>query len=259
VGSISLNKLYDRGSAIHYDEVRTGHSHLWEVINERYPFPAKGAVADIGCGTGNESQFLARYIDTPLTLIDKSVSMLNAAQVKLGEQAVYIQADASKAIGVIPDCSYDYLVCSFVYHHIQSKQDFFKEMFRILKPDGRFVVLGATLEQALVKPLAVFFPGLKECDGLRYLALDDLIEVFCRAGFAKVETLPVLFEKRTMDESYLAAISPEKDSGLKSLSNAQLEDGLTRIHRQLKNPLSVDVYRTILTGIRSRLTSDSEP
>lgn len=97
-------------------------------------------IADLGCGTGHLLPFLA---DTGahVTGIDREAAMLDVARARTeGLERVTLRRGLLDALP-LPDASVDLAVAAFVLHHIRDLPPVFGEMARVLRPDGRVVIL----------------------------------------------------------------------------------------------------------------------
>lgn len=246
-----VSHLYDEnGSGAVYDQCRRGHRDVIEEIMRMFPLPQDGQILDAGCGTGNESVLLQTLAGRPIWCCDRSMDMLHAAKAKLknGRRAVLGDFEHLRAFG---DRKFAYVFSSFTYHHARSHEQFFREMFRILRPSGRFVLLCGTLEQESEKPLVLFFPSLKCIDARRYLSLEKLIEVFWSSGFVGVEHKSIYFETRRTDCKYLERVKKGKvDSSLSLVPRPEWRKGIRAFEAQTGSPKIFDIYRTVISGIR---------
>lgn len=84
-------------------------------------------ILDVGCGNGFLSQL---YPNFDVTGIDISDGMLAHNPHK------WIKASADSI--PFPDNSYDYVVCRSLLHHLEHPEEALKEMFRVLKPGGKW-------------------------------------------------------------------------------------------------------------------------
>jgi ubiquinone/menaquinone biosynthesis C-methylase UbiE len=138
-------QTYDDKWSISFDERCVDYARgRFEAITGS-PDPLPYAVAlELGAGTGFFSLNLkqAGVLDE-VHVTDLSPGMVEAAQanaVKLGFQVEGRVADAER----IPydDNTFDIVVGHAVIHHIPDVEAAFREMLRVLKPGGRFVVAG---------------------------------------------------------------------------------------------------------------------
>lgn len=238
----------DSGSV--YDQCRRGHPEVINTITRMFPLPLDGEILDVGCGTGNETVLLQAIAGRPIWFCDKSEAMLRIATAKLGNTERAVLADFQD-MRAFRDHQFAYIFTSFTYHHARDPQGFFREMFRLLRPSGRFVLFGATREQARQKPLALFFPSLRDVDDTRYLPIEDLLESFRLAGFASVRHESIHFETRRMDQDYVDRIKKRRvDSTLCLLSEAEFLQGIREIESGADPHTEFDIHRTVISGIR---------
>jgi len=104
---------------------------------------------DFGCGAGRSSRFLER-LDFQTTGIDISAQMLANAR-QLDPDGDYRQVEDS---GSVPfaDSIFDLAFSAFTFDNIptyKKKEILFSELRRVLKPDGRLILLVSTPEMYL--------------------------------------------------------------------------------------------------------------
>jgi len=95
------------------------------------------SVLEVGCGTGCDLLQFAKNgaIATGVDLTQKHIEL---ARMRVGELAEVHQADARRL--VFPDNSFDYVYSHGVLHHCDDPAGVVQEMFRVLRPGGRFNV-----------------------------------------------------------------------------------------------------------------------
>lgn len=99
-------------------------------------------IADIGCGTGPMLQALAEnWPRATLTGIDLSAAYLQEARRRLGRDPALLCAPAEAM--PLPDESQDAVVSVFMFHELPDKirKAVLREVYRVLKPGGRFVLV----------------------------------------------------------------------------------------------------------------------
>lgn len=143
---------------------------------------------DIGCGTG---QFLVQAAHEFSNLgcfgLDLSAKMLDQGQERLarvGDQVTVVRGDSERL--PFADGSFDVVTCCHSFHHYPRQQAAVAEMFRVLRPDGRLLLIDGNRDRLwgwLVFDVAVttIEGGVHHCSGL------ELRELFRLAGFAQVE------------------------------------------------------------------------
>lgn len=105
-----------------------------------HPTDSTMTVLDVGCGTGAH---LEAYIATGATChgIDMSQAMLEQAHDRLGDNAELLHGDATHL--PYDDNRFDLVFTSMILHEMEStvRSDIIAEMARVVKPDGRILVI----------------------------------------------------------------------------------------------------------------------
>jgi len=143
-------------------------------------------VLDLGCGTGTLTLMLKRTIPNAIvTGLDGDPQVLAIAREK--SRGIDIQWDQGLASSLpYPDSAFDRIVTSLVIHHLtqDDKRRAFKEMYRVLKPDGELHVLDFGAPYSL---LARFMTGYMRRLEEAADNFDGLIPPFImEAGFGSV-------------------------------------------------------------------------
>lgn len=94
-------------------------------------------VLEIGCGTGCDLLQFARN-GADATGVDITPMHLELARQRVGSLAKVLEADARKL--PFPDASFDYVYSHGVLHHSDEPRRVVDEIFRVLRPGGRFNV-----------------------------------------------------------------------------------------------------------------------
>lgn len=117
------------------------HQQVDAILSHHYGDQDDVQILVVGCGTGYEIQYLAQKHPTwQFTAVDPSHVMLCKAKQHLDKQGVldrirFIHGD-TKSLGATQ--SFDAVLSILVAHFIplESKQNFFKDIFSQLKPNG---------------------------------------------------------------------------------------------------------------------------
>jgi demethylmenaquinone methyltransferase/2-methoxy-6-polyprenyl-1,4-benzoquinol methylase len=96
--------------------------------------PARSAVLDLACGTGDLCRELASQGLRPIG-VDLSFGMLAAART----DAPLVHGDALRL--PFPDGSVDGVTCGFALRNFESLAPFFGELARVVRPGGRIALL----------------------------------------------------------------------------------------------------------------------
>ncbi|MCZ6834204.1 MAG: class I SAM-dependent methyltransferase [Planctomycetota bacterium] len=146
-------------------------------------------VLEIGAGPGHVSQRFAE-MGAIVTGIDFSAQMVAVAQDRYPD-LTFVEADA----GNLPfdDETFDVVIANYVVHHLEHPEKVFKEVSRVLKPNGRFVFAqwGPVEEQTST---SAFVMALETHDEIRPALMGPLHGVTERDVFA-----PMLSEAGLME------------------------------------------------------------
>src|SRR6266513_4154802 len=135
-----MREIFD-ASAVHYDKGMAfteklffGDGRAWACSQ------ARGQVMEIAIGTGRNLPFY--QADVEITGIEISTAMLEIARQRaksLGRQAKLVVGDAQAL--PFPDQHFDTVVCTIALCSIPDERQAVAEVWRVLRPGGRFVVL----------------------------------------------------------------------------------------------------------------------
>ncbi len=106
--------------------------------------PAGSAALDIGCGAGREAVFLASC-GFRTTGVDLSPTALSIAADRANRAGVRVDWRTGNALALpVPDASIDLATDRGCFHHIDDadRPQFVREVARVLKPGGRFLLRG---------------------------------------------------------------------------------------------------------------------
>lgn len=142
---------------------------LFHYIKDTLQIPERSVFADIGSGTGIFSEQL---LDNGYRVyaIEPNADMRKKAEEKLSVDQDFISVDGTDSNTTIPNQSVDCITTAQAFHWFNA-QDFKKECCRILKPDGKVLIVYNTRDESA------------ECNK----ALADLHRKYCPdfQGFSK--------------------------------------------------------------------------
>ncbi len=143
-------------------------------------------VLDVGCGTGDLALAAKAAVgETGIVYgIDASSEMITKAKHKADLKAI----DVKFQIGVIekldfPDNEFDVVLSSFMLHHLpdnELKAQGLAEVFRILRPGGRFLAIDINFKRQSL--LTLLHGGAVQSDALQ----DQIPTVLNEIGFANI-------------------------------------------------------------------------
>lgn len=147
----AANKMESETDSVRrdYDRLASSYDRRWRayvdvtlraVVDSLQP-QGQERLVDIACGTGTlERVLLARWPLLQVAGTDISLGMLRQAAAKQGnERAFWVQADAARL--PFPDGSFDHAVCANSFHYFRCPLKALKEVQRVLRPRGSFVLV----------------------------------------------------------------------------------------------------------------------
>lgn len=97
------------------------------------------SILEIGCGTGKNTELLARVGDH-VHAVDFSSGMIDKAKAKLPAANVTFETLDLTQPWPLEDQAFDLIACNLVLEHIENLSPIFAEAFRVLMGRGRFFV-----------------------------------------------------------------------------------------------------------------------
>ena len=215
----AVSGFYD-GIFHYYEAVNSfltlGLDDYWRAKAAEFALVSKPAVIlDVCCGSGALTLELLRLSKGRIAVIgaDFNRSMLAKARI-LSPEAQFLEAEASHL--PFPDDSFDALTISFATRNLcQGGNDlveYFREFRRVLKPGGAFIHLETSQphnrfirllfhahSKLMISLVNILFPKTKAAYNFlsetiaTFHTPEELLKIFSRAGFSKVEVLPLTF------------------------------------------------------------------
>jgi ubiquinone/menaquinone biosynthesis C-methylase UbiE len=239
-----------------YDMYRGVDTQVLEYLSRQMKARASGrdqALLDIGCGTGRYSIQLAENYDLQLTGVDVSEKMLNQAREK-HPSGVWLLKPIEEA--VFSDEPFDFILMSYVIHHLKDYPKTLSDCHRYLRPGGALFIVTDSHEQFHDSYFHQLVPSILEIDLNRFPEIDTLCDTLTRMGF-KVN-LTELSKRRTVSSRRDVEDIVEKTrrryvSTLTYLTDDELETGAQRVEEYLlnelrKGPIVEDRVKTVITA-----------
>lgn len=206
-------KLFDSISPT-YDKVNRvlslGMDQMWRKKMAKYlPPKANLKILDLATGTGDQALALLNSKASIHSLIgiDLSSEMLAIAKLKLKDRANFLRADAEKL--PFQKAHFDAASFSFGIRNVTDPLVSLKEIYRVLKPKGRCLILEFSLPPQPIRSVFVFYlrhilpfiGGFLSRQKQAYSYLNKTIETFpcgkefCllmkEAGFSRIRVVPM--------------------------------------------------------------------
>jgi ubiquinone/menaquinone biosynthesis C-methylase UbiE len=140
-----VKQVWDEAAEAWADFVRTGKDYFRGYLNNPAVFKLIGnirgkRVLDLACGEGRNTRILAQK-GTTVTGIDLSPAMIKLAEQKEAKECLgitYVVGDAAE-LNDFHDGSFDLVTCFMALQDIEHMEKAVAEVFRVLKPKGRFI------------------------------------------------------------------------------------------------------------------------
>jgi ubiquinone/menaquinone biosynthesis C-methylase UbiE len=142
----------------------------------------RGTVLDVACGLGATTRFLMNYYDpSDVTGINISEKQLATCRINV-PRCRFLRMDATRLEFL--DGSFDAVLCVEAAFHFDTREDFLREAYRVLKPDG-YLVLSDILFQSPEAEAARLTRTPRNFVG----SIGAYRNLFERVGFEEVRTL----------------------------------------------------------------------
>lgn len=215
-----------------YDEPIRDHAvdeNLAQFLAAR-PFLTSVRILDMGCGTGKQlAANQSHFPGVTMVGMDLFAGMLRQAQWR-GQGVCWVQADnmgAPFAAG-----SFHYITNQFSYPHVQDKRRFLAETYRLLPPDGRFVLTNIDPWSMPRWAIYRYFPAAFTLDEQDFLPVDRLVAMLGEVGYGRVT-----FSRRhiaaptSLADFQAYALARHRTSQFIAMADADYAAGLAAIER----------------------------
>jgi ubiquinone/menaquinone biosynthesis C-methylase UbiE len=118
---------------------------------EKLALPASGNLLDAGGGTGRFGMALKPYLSGEVVIADVAIGMLQQAR----EKKVLLASCAEAELLPFTSGSFARVMMVDAFHHVRDQAQAARELFRVLQPGGRLVVVEPDLHRLLVKGISV--------------------------------------------------------------------------------------------------------
>ncbi len=184
-------------------------------------------VLDLGCGTGNVSYQLQKFISLDIVGADISMPMLEVAR---GKSLEVICADANSGQLPFRDNIFDIVTAGFVIHQIDNLPAMFSECYRILK-NSRLVIMTSSHWQIENQHpvLKEFFPSAIDIDKSRFPDIPKVDGLLRNAGFSDIRHDEIHVEAIPLDDEYLQKVKGKFISTYQLIPEEEFEVGVSKL------------------------------
>lgn len=229
---------YDRISS-RYDRHRRGGGPYLDKLRALAVESAARHVLEIGAGTGNNAQAFLDAFPCKLTALEPSHGMIRQARSK-AVPACWVQGSATHV--PLADASVGFLFGVYVLHHLADLVSAFDEFARVLNR-GYAAFVAASTEFIDRHPMNRYFPSFARIDNARFQPIEEIVEAFEQAGFARAAVHRFLAEPRPIDKEYVAKVADRFISTYELIPADEFADGLRRLRADVdkQGRLEIDI------------------
>jgi ubiquinone/menaquinone biosynthesis C-methylase UbiE len=152
-------------------------------------------IVDVGCGSGLMSARLAATGRQVLG-VDLSTSMIAQARVRTNTRLDFLHADAENL--PLEDAGFDAVVNLISFHHYPNPAKAIAEFRRVLRPEGRLVLIGFDLDSSFIQLAQRVNRWTRNIAGDSWQKHGEEVAALVRnSGFTSVELKPVRYWFKT--------------------------------------------------------------
>ncbi len=146
----------------------------------------------------------------------------------------WVQADgASLPFGT---ASLHYATNQFSYQHIRNTERLLGELYRVLKPGGRFVMTNIDPWSMTDWIIYRYFPEALEMDYRDFLPIERFVDLMEGTGFSAVRATPTCLSKKEELREFLAfARDRHRASQLMAIPDGAYETGIEKLEHGVAN------------------------
>ncbi len=210
-------------------EMRRENIDVWVSALSRYgSIGAMSNVLEIGAGTGRFTMPLCRKTRAHITALDLSLDMLKLAKgKKLSERVNWVRGSAESL--PFASSTFDCIFMVFTLQHIVDRTQAVREIYRVLRPQGRLVIGTASHGQFKREIVCRYFPDLLTIDLARFPTIPKLKSLLKNHSFDTINShymngKPAYLSKK----EYLDWIVQKPLSTFALLARTKYQEGLAR-------------------------------
>jgi len=190
-------------------------------------------VLDVGCGTGIHTLAIAAQTGATVYGLEPAAEMLAQAVAKPAAGRVrWAQGRAEQL--PFADGAFDVATLMMVIHHVVNRPAAIGELYRLLRPGGRVLILTASHGQ-IRRHVLKDFPGVIALDLRRFPTIPTLRRLLVAAGFGHVSYHLASYAGGDVStDDYLARVRRKFVSTLSLLSEEAFARGYARYEQALR-------------------------
>ena len=218
------HQVYAKGRALPAASIQS----YMDIFARHLPATRPLTVIDLGSGTGRFTPALAETFGGPVHGVEPAAGMRRAAEAEASHPAVTYLAGEAGAIP-LPDASADFVLMFLSFHHVPDRAAAAREIARVLKPGGRFILRSTFRERIPDHWWRGFFPTSWAVEEAMFPSVAEARAIFEAAGFTTVEAvrMEIPFEGDVdwaVERLRLRAVST-----FEHMTAADLDEGFARL------------------------------
>jgi len=219
----------------YYDEVRPGRPETlapWvEALAAILGGQKGGTLLDVGAGTGRFVRPMEARCGASVIGLDASPGMLHRA-ISKDPLGLWVLGDA-QALPIRPS-AVDGAFMVMVLQHLADGPAAIRELYRVVRPDGRAVAITSSWARLAETPVGLF-PGVRRLDRARFPSIPSVCRWFREAGFDPVGVRYLRIEVRgARVEEVVERVRRRYISTFALMDDEELARGLPVFERRLR-------------------------
>lgn len=151
-----------------------------------FAITSEDSVLDLGCGSGGQSARIhTEYHPKQIIGLDLTPAMIDKARERY-PQLEFVVGDILQL--PFPDETFDVITSNCVINHASDKRKVFSEIYRVLKPDGHFLIGDVMAVDRLPEEVANDPEAIAACYG-GAIPKEEYLEEIRKLGFTHIEQL----------------------------------------------------------------------
>ncbi len=174
---------YD-GSILQHIVFRSSHKMLFKEVTSNNNIRARFRILDVGCGTGELAYKLAGHLEeSEIHGVDISDTMIEKANAKKNGRDINFKVGDVEELPY-EDNTFDVITCSHSFHHYPNKEKAISEMYRVLKSDGRLMIIYGCRDILLGRIIFDIVGKIEE--HVYHFFGHEFRNIFRRSGFSNI-------------------------------------------------------------------------
>lgn len=170
-------ETFNQQAATYDKDIKGQHARsLYPVLLEKLSHLSFHCALDLGCGTGEMMRLiLQKDSRKELYGLDLSEEMLSVAKAKLPEQVKLLLGD-SESLPFL-DSFFDVVYCNDSFHHYPAPQKVLREVHRVLKPEGTFL-MGDCWQPRIGRAIMNFYMRHSKEGDVKIYSKEEIVSMF---------------------------------------------------------------------------------